>query len=435
MTCPVFNSTPACKWNIPDKERDIPNKCKPSDVLSSDFNRAVFTSANPGCCNHNAIDHLTSDNCCCTAYYYASSKSIQIDRRNCFIALVSFYALALCYLLYDLYHTWTAKKQKHQNFAEFIKSRKLLLIFISILSMISGIICAVSHYEAFSCFGGQSPGCDGGPSPQAYSWLAAFIGLDPVSSIGIIASKIMMLQSNLRTVQSGLDKAPDGPSSRILVFVDAILIICCIAWFIMTMIAVRYLNDFSDDIGQILSPGQRDIRNALESLLDSDKLKSIGKSFIAAGIASVLATISSFLYIHHTAFHMSRYLKSLQTMSDQSKHDDENGDVELSSLSRFKRFAASAKNNPVVRMVRTMNKNLSRLKLSVLCICLSFFTRAALYIVFAVGFMDESSQNNRGCPGLDKSLGSNITLYFLCDGEYVPAPKMNTFFWYEFNGA
>ena len=242
MTC-TFNSTNGCKWDSPH------NNCRPLYAL---VDKSNFTNSN--CCNHRDRDHILSNNCCCTAYYYAASKSMQYDRRDCFIALVSFYALALCYLFYDLYHTWSAKRIKHQNYAEFFKSRKLLLIFISMLSMIAGIGSAASHYEAFSCFGGsgnESQGCKGGPSLEAYRWLAAFVALDPVSSIGFIASKIMMLQSSLRTVQSGLDKAPGGPSSRILLFVDCILIICCIVWFIMTMIAVNTMVEFGGDVNQI----------------------------------------------------------------------------------------------------------------------------------------------------------------------------------------
>jgi hypothetical protein len=236
----------------------------------------------PDCCRYGDHDHVYKDNCCCFAYFYASGNNTRGYRNQSFIALVTFYALALVYLLYDLHQIYGTKKQKNRTFIEVIKSRRIMLIVASALAMITGILCATFHYLSFKCFGGES--CAGGPSYQAYYNLSAFIGFDPASTIFFILSKIMTLQNTLRTVQSGLNNVPDAPSGRVLLFVDSIMIVAAIVWFIVAMVAVSRIRGHGTIAGQILN-GAEKRPDQVEDLLKGSEI--VGAVFMTAGMTLV----------------------------------------------------------------------------------------------------------------------------------------------------
>ena len=157
-----------------------------------------------------------------------------------------------------------------------------MLIVASALAMITGILCATFHYLSFKCFGGES--CAGGPSYQAYYYLSAFIGFDPASTIFFILSKIMTLQNTLRTVQSGLNNVPDAPSGRVLLFVDSIMIVAAIVWFIVAMVAVSRIRGHGTIVGQILN-GAEKRPDQLEDLLKGSDI--VGGVFMTAGMTLV----------------------------------------------------------------------------------------------------------------------------------------------------
>jgi hypothetical protein len=244
---------------------------------------SVLGDGNDDCCRYGDHDHIYRDNCCCIANFYRAGKNTRNYRSQCFIALVTFYALALVYLLYDLYQIYGTKKQKNRSFLEVIKSRRIILIVASALAMITGILCATSSYLAFTCFGGESP-CAGGPSYRAYYYLSAFIGFDPASTIFFILSKIMTLQNTLRTVQSGLNKVPDAPSGRVMLFVDSILIVAAIVWFSVAMAAVSIIRGDGTIVEQFSNDADKRADQAKNLLKGSDIL---GAAFMTAGITLV----------------------------------------------------------------------------------------------------------------------------------------------------
>jgi hypothetical protein len=101
-----------------------------------------------------------------------------------------------------------------------------------------------------------------------------------------------------------------------------------------------------------------------------------------------LATLSSLLYVWHTTFHLSRYLKSLQkdTKERRLSEDEEPTDTTaLSAFARIKNFAS--KMSPIQQTVKTLRGNLRRLQLSVALIALSFLFKVFLYVTLAVGYI------------------------------------------------
>jgi len=119
---------------------------------------------------------------------------------------------------------------------EFIKSRQLFMSFVSIFSMIAGIVACWLHYSSWMCVGGEGVGCVSGPSQTAFQLLATWHPMDSISNIGFIASKILVLQKCLRIVQMGLDKSPKAPSDRLLSVVVGLLcgsVLVCFAFAIV----------------------------------------------------------------------------------------------------------------------------------------------------------------------------------------------------------
>jgi hypothetical protein len=101
-----------------------------------------------------------------------------------------------------------------------------------------------------------------------------------------------------------------------------------------------------------------------------------------------LATLSSLLYVWHTTFHLSRYMKSLQkdTKERRLSEDEEPTDTTaLSAFARIKNFAS--KMSPIQQTVKTLRGNLRRLQLSVALIALSFLFKVFLYVTLAVGYI------------------------------------------------
>lgn len=339
------------------------------DLLLNDgaCNVALFLQDNPGnkankeffrsnnCCGTGPDRVFGSrKNCCCFSFYnYADDITIN-QRDQTFATLCVFYVIAIFFLLFDLWKLFQSKKQK--TLTEFIKSRKLLLLVASILSMISGIACSAAHYQTFRCAGasadyGRCPG-GFGKNSDAASWLAAFLALDAVSNISFIASKMLALENVLRTVQIGLDRSPQAPSVRVLYFTVAFLCLCCLFY--------------------IIAAGHA----ANEQLEDFSKNTWIVINFTTAFVTFIFAMLSAALFIRHTTFHLNRYLNSLQNDLPGAVDAHESGNVELTTFGRLKMFA---RNSPMGAFVKNLSGSLRRLQWSVTLILVSFVFRACMY--------------------------------------------------------
>ena len=202
---------------------------------------------------------------------------------------------------------------------------------------------------------------------------------DSISNIGFIATKILVLQKCLRIVQKGLDKSPEAPSDRLLSVVVGLLCVSFLACFVLAILASNTLQAQSDMISQLRQNSQLTPKPA-------NFPQSNSAFFSSIAVMYALATLSSLLYVWHTTFHLSRYLKSLQkdTKDRQLSENDEPTDTAaLSALGRIKNFAIAS---PIHKTVKTLSGNLRRLQLSVALVALSFFCKAFLYITLAVGY-------------------------------------------------
>jgi len=100
-----------------------------------------------------------------------------------------------------------------------------------------------------------------------------------------------------------------------------------------------------------------------------------------------LATLSSLLYVWHTTFHLSRYLKSLQKDTKERRLSEDEEPTDTAALSAFGRIKNFAMTSPIQKTVKTLSGNLRRLQLSVALIALSFLCKALLYVTLAVGYI------------------------------------------------
>jgi Na+/proline symporter len=300
-------------------------------------------------------------------------------RKETFACLVFFYGLAILYLLFELRGTY--KSKRHKSFGEFIKSRQLFMSLVSIFSMIAGIVACSLHYSAWMCFGGEGKDCVNGPSQKAFDLISEYFPMDAVSNIGFIASKILVLQKCLRIVQMGLDKSPEAPSDRLLSVVVGLLCVSFLGCFAFAIVARVIDQQQSDVIGQLRN-------NAQSKPTFPDFPVALSGFFSSAAVMFALATLSSLLYVWHTTFHLSRYLKSLQkdTKERRLSEDEEPTDTTaLSAFARIKNFAS--KMSPIQQTVKTLRGNLRRLQLSVALIALSFLFKVFLYVTLAVGYI------------------------------------------------
>jgi hypothetical protein len=244
--------------------------------------------------------------------------------------------------------------------------------------------------------------------------------MDSFSNIGFIASKLMVLQSSLRTVQLGQDKGADAPSVRLLSLVVGFCTVSAIIWVVVALVCADKFNSVAKLLkqndqaikdGKLLQPNQ-------ETIETGDFFNFFFGLFIIAATSLTFASLSTFLYIKHIGFHLKRYLISLEKNRSITA-DDENSNFR-GRLSKF---------NPFTKFAKSISGNLRRLQLSVALIALSFVFKVTVYILLAFGFGDNKYDSGTSCPEdpsiTYSSLSSlpsqiaNSTLFFLCDGRYV----------------
>jgi hypothetical protein len=365
-----------CDISSVNKTTPSPPSCKLSDpsqlYVDASARQPVFEDGN-------TILRYTS-NCCCVAFWYGTSADnddIMSTRQQTFGCLVCFYGLAILYLLFELRGTY--KSKRHKSLGEFIKSRQLFMSFVSIFSMIAGIVACWLHYSTWTCMGGEGEGCVNGPSKTTHERLAAWHPMDSISNIGFIASKILVLQKCLRIVQMGLDKSPEAPSDRLLSVVVGLLCGSFVGCIGCAFVAYHSAQTRAGGIGQL-----RENPNSSATL--SPFPFAIAAHFSSTAVMFALATLSSLLYVWHTTFHLSRYLKSLQKDTKVRRLSEDEEPTDTAALSAFDRIKNFAMTSPIQKTVKTLSGNLRRLQLSVALIALSFLCKALLYVTLAVGY-------------------------------------------------
>ena len=405
MTCEGFNTT-GCLWN---------NQCAPQLALES---RGTYNS-NTACCDYKTPDHLTTNNCCCTSYFYVADAVTSSKRNDTLAAGLIFYGLALLYLIYSFWNSQLMTRKA--TYADFFKSRRFWLYLVTLFSLLSGTASSCMHYFAFKCFGGDpaTASCPGGPKYQAYIYLSAFIVMDAFSNVGFIVSKLTVLSTSLLTVQLGLDKSPDAPSVHILTFVVRLSAASDLCWIVAAIVGAGQLNRVAAEFQKVESAAQAAEYDNLIDLF----LKIFHVLFIIAAMSLIIATLSTFLYIRHIAFHLKRYLVSLEK-SNAFTADDENASTHRAVTGHLSKL------NPFTKFSKSVSGNLRRLQLSVALIAISFLFKVTVYILLAIGFGSNDS-NVVTCPYpegssakvVDLSISTNAassTNFFLCDGRYVP---------------
>ena len=197
--------------------------------------------------------------------------------------------------------------------------------------------------------------------------------MDSISNIGFIASKILVLQKCLRIAKRGFDKSPDAPNDRLLSVVVGLLCVSVSVCFAFGLYAYHGTQILGGEIGQIRENPQSSRALSIYPVV-------LAAHFSSTAVMFALATLSSLLYVWHTTFHLSRYLKSLQkdTKERRLSEDEEPTDTAaLSAFGRIKNFASQ-------KTLKTLSGNLRRLQLSVALIALSFLCKALLYVLLAV---------------------------------------------------
>jgi len=405
-SCQGFSTT-GCLWN---------NQCAPQLALES---RGTYNS-NSACCDYTSIDHLTASNCCCTSYFYAADTVTSSKRSETLTAGLIFYGLALLYLIYSFWNSQLMTRKA--TYADFFKSRRFWLYLVTLFSLLSGTASAFMHYFAFKCFGGDpaTASCPGGPKYQAYIYLSAFIVMDAFSNVGFIVSKLTVLSTSLLTVQLGLDKSPDAPSVHILTFIVRLSAASDLCWIVAAIVGAGQLNRVAAEFQKVESAALAAAE--YDNLIDLF-LKIFHVLFIIAAMSLIIATLSTFLYIRHIAFHLKRYLVSLEK-SNAFTADDENVSAHRPVSGHLSKL------NPFTKFSKSVSGNLRRLQLSVALIAISFLFKVTVYILLAIGFGSNDS-NVVTCPYpegssvtfVDLSTSANVvnsTNFFLCDGRYVP---------------
>lgn len=308
---------------------------------------------NNSCCGSEGPSRLFLNNCCCISFFNLADNNTSQQRTETFTAVCFLYGVAIIYLLHDVYISFQSKKQK--TLWDFIKSRKLVLLCVSIFSMTVGLGCSYTHYATFRCAGGSinaGPNCPGGfqNGSDAQRRLQNFFAMDAVSNISFIISKVLILQNILHTVQIGLEQSPHAPNIRVLKFAVVCLYVPCLFFFIAAMTA-RAFNDTNN--WYVIQ-------------------------FAASFVTFIFAMISAVLYVQHTSFHLNRYLDSLKSTLPRDDDAHEVGDAELSTFDRIKMFA---RNSPTGKFIKNLSGSLRRLQIAVVLIFLSFSIKFVLYVM------------------------------------------------------
>jgi ABC-type multidrug transport system fused ATPase/permease subunit len=235
--------------------------------------------------------------------------------------------------------------------------------------------------------------------------------MDSISNIGFIWSKILVLQKCLRIVQMGLDKSPEAPSDRLLSVVVGLLFVSVLACFAFAIVAQDIEMKQSRVIGQLRESPQSTPKPA-------DFPFPLSAYFSTAAVMFALATLSSLLYVWHTTFHLSRYLKSLQKDIKVRRLSEDEEPTDTAALSAFGRIKNFAMMSPIQKTVKTLSGNLRRLQLSVALIALSFLCKALLYVTLAFLF---------GLPMNTPDFPTNSTAQFVLDNDWCFLPFSSEF--------
>ena len=386
-------------------ERD--NACTPEKVLQS---KALFRQSS--CCDHSQLGHLFRNNCCCTAYYYVATDDTVRIRKATLITLIFFYCVAVLVLCRNFYDSYRVSVKRAKSTADFLKSRKFLFFLVSVFSMIIGICSAVYHAMTFDCFGGRDPAsestdsdvCPGGTSARSICLFYIFFTTDAIANVSFIVSKIMILQNCLRTAQLGhiSSAANEGPSVRILFAAVFVLCASCISWLV-----VAFVNQSSgDDFVSVLK--QNELRNGIFkiSFVQVEYRHQLRSAIYSSGACSfVIATLTAFLYIRHTGFHLKLYLQPLQACSpatDDKRHTEHNAQTMKHAMSG--------------NMGKVISGNFRRLQVAAALIACSFLIKTQLYVLLAVGVAVSTA--GVGCPAIDYNVFRNFTLQNFCDENY-----------------
>jgi hypothetical protein len=373
------------------------NSCAPEKVLQ---NKAVFQQSS--CCDHSHPDHLFRNNCCCTSYYYVATDNTYNIRKATLVTLVFFYCVAVLALCYNFYHSVRAQKAK--STADFLKSRKFLLFLVTMIAMIIGICSAVYHAMTFDCFGGKEPEhCPGGTSARGIFLYYRFFSTDTIANFSFIVSKIMILQNCLRTARLGHipSAAIEGPSVRILFAAIFLLCASCISWLVITFVHQSSGDAYVTELQSNKAPTLDEFRHRLQ----------LRYAIFSSGACSfVIATLSAFLYIRHTEFHLKLYLQPLEACSPTT--DDK-------SKRHTQLNAHTIKHAVAGNMNKVISGNFRRLKVATALIACSFLIKTVLYVMLAVGIgsgIQESAP--AGCAGIDYSAFQHFNVLNFCDENY-----------------
>ncbi len=237
------------------------------------------------------------------------------------------------------------------------------------------------------CMGGEGEGCVNGPSKKAYIFFTSWYPLDSISNISFIASKILVLQKCLRIVQMGLGKSPEAPNDRLLSV--AVGLLCCSVpvCFVCAILARNVAQAQGEMIDQLRENSQLTPK-------PTNFPQSNAAFFSSTAVMFALATLSSLLYVWHTTFHLSRYLKSLQKDTKERRLSEDEEPTDAAALSAFGRIKHFAMMSPIQKTVKTLSGNLRRLQLSVALIALTFLCKALLYATLAVGYISSDPPYN-----------------------------------------
>jgi hypothetical protein len=313
--------------------------------------------------------------------------------------------LVLCFRIWDSYRQ-SLRGKGAQSVSDCLKSRKFVLNFVSMVSMICGICSADFQTRAFNCLGGRSDvaGCVVGSFAPATFDFYSFITFDVLANVFFTITKILILQNCLRIVQLGPqhDKRNDT-NARILLASTALLCFSSISWILCGFVH----HSRAREVFAFISSSE-ETNLPLNTFFFSDSFSpqsqtQTGNSslrsaiYMLAAITFVIATLCSFIHIRQIEFHLKRYLQSM--LRDEEPCDETNPGVaklpddinEPNSIRGFKG-----------EHFRNLRRNLRQLQLAVVLIACSFVVKTLLYILLFYGYATSDQD-------LADRLSNNIT--------------------------
>jgi hypothetical protein len=256
---------------------------------------------------------------------------------------------------------------------------------------------------SFNCFGGkESEYCPGGTSARAILLYYRFFSTDAIANFSFIVSKTMILQNCLRTARIGhiFSAANEGPSVRILFAAIFLLCASCISWLVIT-----FVHQSSGDAYVT------ELQSNKASTLEEFRLRlQLRYAIFSSGACSfVIATLSAFLFIRHTEFHLKLYLQPLDACSpttDDKRHTQRDAHT-------IQRVSVAG------NMSKVISGNFRRLQVATALIACSFLIKTVLYVMLAVGIGSEIQESApEGCAALDYSAFQHFNVLNFCDENY-----------------